>query len=845
MLDVALVLQTILGWVIAVTLSVGAVTGGFFLLAWFIRTQREKSGAYRLTFLQIKIPAQNELEVKVAEQMFSGLMGFRKSFFSALFTGQYRVSFEVVSKASGIGFYVAVPDELASLVEKQINGAYPMAEIDIVDPTEVWDRGAYTVVNELKLAGPSYYPIKVYEDMGSDSMSPLTSAMSKMSAAEVLAVQFVVSPAGEGWRRAGGAFVAGVKAKAADGKSAVDSEFVKGVEKKLSKPGFDVAVRLVAVSNDRFSAQMHLRNLTSSFEQFTNVSYNKFKKRHFLLVMKLIDDFIYRRLNVRDVSIPFFDISLYRNCSVLTTEELATVFHLPNKNVQTPGIIWLISRRASAPVNLPASGLYLGQSIFRGVKQKVYMLPEDRVRHTYIVGQTGTGKSQFLMSMVLQDIQNGEGVAVIDPHGSDVSELLEKIPAHRLDDVVLFDAGNTERPMGLNMLEAESEEEKHLIINSFIASLYKLYDPNRQGIMGPKLERAIRNVMLTAMMDKESTMVDVLRLLIDKKYAESFIPKITDPLVKKYWLDEMAHTSEQTKGEQMGYFVSKFDRFVTEKVMRDIVGQPKSAFNFKKLMAEKKILLCDLSKGKIGEENSNFLGLLIVPKILGAALSRSTLIDQGIQFPHFYLYVDEFQNFATDDFATILSEARKYKLNLIVAHQFISQLPDKIKEAVFGNVGTTCCFRVGADDAKYLETQFEPVFKQQDLMNNPTGSYYLRLLVNNQPSVPFSVSVDWEAITAVKKDPDMAKRIRDMSSQKYGKPAKEVEEYINTRLGPVAGAPELPGAGGFGGLGGRPMPFGGFGSGAPKPFGGFGIKPAPGSKPVQPPASTNLADTAV
>jgi hypothetical protein len=233
-------------------------------------------------------------------------------------------------------------------------------------------------------------------------------------------------------------------------------------------------------------------------------------------------------------------------------------------------------------------------------------------------------------------------------------------------------------------------------------------------------------------------------------------------------------------------------------------------------------LLCDLSKGKIGEENSNFLGLLIVPKILGAALSRATLIDQGIKFPHFYLYVDEFQNFATDDFASILSEARKYKLDLIVAHQFISQLPDKIKEAVFGNVGTTCAFRVGADDAKYLETQFEPVFKQQDLMNNPTGSYYLRLLVNNQPSVPFSVSVDWEMITNAKKDPGMAKKIREMSSLKYGKPAKEVEEFINKRLGPVAGAPEAGGAGGFGGLGGRPSPFGGFSAGAPRPFSGFG-----------------------
>ncbi|MFH1295232.1 MAG: TraM recognition domain-containing protein, partial [bacterium] len=783
-----------------------------------IRTKREKSGAYRLTFLQVKVPSENEIEIKAAEQMFSGLMGFGKGFFAALFTGQYRIAFEIVSKGGAIGFYVVVPDDLVSLVEKQINGAYPEAEIDIIDPTEVWDRGACTLVSELKLASPSYYPIKVHDEMGADPLASLTTAMSKTGPEEVLAVQFVISPAGEGWRKAGQAFCGGIKNKSAEGKGYVDPEFVKGVEKKLSHPGFDVAIRVIAVSNDKPSATTNLRNLTASFEQFTDVKYNKFKKRRFIVPLKLIDDFIYRRLTVRDLHVPFLDISLYRNCSILNTQELATIFHLPSKEVRTPGIIWLISRRASAPVDLPASGLYLGQSIFRGVKKKVYMLPEDRVRHTYIIGQTGTGKSQLLMSMVLQDIQNGEGVAVVDPHGSDISELLEKIPPHRVDDVIVFDAGDTERPMGLNMLEAESEEEKHLIINAFIASLYKLYDPNRQGIMGPKLERAIRNVMLTAMMDKESTMVDVLRLLIDKRYADSFLPKITDPLVKKYWVDEMAHTTEQTKGEQMGYFVSKFDRFVTEKVMRNIVGQPKSAFNFRKVMAEKKILLCDLSKGKIGEENSNFLGLLIVPKILGAALNRSSMVDQGVDFPHFYLYVDEFQNFATDDFATILSEARKYKLDLIVAHQFIAQLPDKIKEAVFGNVGTTCCFRVGADDAKYLETQFEPVFKQSDLMNNPTGSYYLRLLVNNQPSPPFSVSVDWEMITNTKRDRELARRIREHSRMTYGKPEQEVEAFITKRLGPVAGAPESdsPKTVRMNPFGPPPSPFGSFG-GSPRP----------------------------
>ncbi|MFA6981591.1 MAG: type IV secretory system conjugative DNA transfer family protein, partial [Patescibacteria group bacterium] len=367
-------------------------------------------------------------------------------------------------------------------------------------------------------------------------------------------------------------------------------------------------------------------------------------------------------------------------------------------------------------------------------------------------------------------------------HGSDIDYLLEKVPKERINDVILFDASDSERPLGLNILESETEEQKHMNVNSFIALLYKLYDPNKTGIMGPMLERAIRNVMLTAMVDPESTMVDVLRLLIDQQYVNKFLVKLTDPLVKRYWTDEIAQTSDYHKSERMGYFVSKFDRFVTETTMRRIIGQPKSAFNIAKVMAERKILLVDLSKGRIGEENSNFLGLLLVPKILSAALSRANLLGKE-EFPNFYLYVDEFQNFATPDFATILSEARKYKLNLTVAHQFIAQLTDDIKEAVFGNVGTMACFRIGADDSEYLKEQFDPVFTQSDLINLPIGNCYTRLLVSGQPTPPFSLKVDWDRINATPKNPDVAQAIREHSRMTYGRDAQEVEEYINKRAG--------------------------------------------------------------
>jgi hypothetical protein len=772
---------------------IGLVLGIFSAVAAWFRRQHELKYEYNLTFLQLKVPNLNEIEIKAAEQLFSSLTGFRRGFFDRMFKGDYRISFEIVSKITGIYFYVVVPDEIVSLVEKQINGAYAEAEIDVVKPSEIWDRGDYTTVEELRLSGPSYYPIKNYEDLKIDALSTITSSMSKLREDEVLALQLVLKPAIDTWRHAGNAFVQKVKnaGNNPEKKVNVDTSFLEGVEKKVAKQGFDVAIRIVSIGKDKFSTDAHARNLMSSFEQFTDVKYNKFKRVHNWNPRQRIDNFIYRRLEVLDVHIPIFDISLYRSASVLNIAEMATVFHLPNKDVQTPNILWLQAKRSPAPTNVPDNGLYLGKSIFRGVETKIHMLEKDRTRHFYIIGQTGTGKSEFMKSLALQDIKNGEGLAFIDPHGSDIDDILQKIPPERADDVILFDVSDFDRPMGLNLLEAESVEQRHMIINAFIALLYKLYDPNHQGIMGPLLERSIRNVMLTAMEDPEATMVDVLRLLIDPKYIQKFIPLIKDPLVKKYWTDEVAKTSESRKSETMGYFVSKFDRFVTDKTMRNILGQPKSSFQFSKIMSEKKILLVDLSKGKIGEENSNFIGLLLVPRILGAALARASMLGKQ-DFPNFFLYVDEFQNFATPDFAVILSEARKYKLNLVVAHQFISQLDEEIKKAIFGNVGTMTVFRIGADDGEYLEQQFAPVFTKKDLSNNPNGSCYAKILVNGHPTPPFSMAVDWDAIMSTQKSPEIAEYIRKNSRLKYGTAVEEVEEYINMRSGMYDPEPPKP-----------------------------------------------------
>lgn len=763
------------------------------LILSYTRAYLSKKASYNVTFLQIKLPPDNEIETKAAEHMFSSLYGIRKPFFKALFSGQYRISFEIVSKSEGIGFYIVVPDEIASLVERQINGAYPSAEIDIINPEEIWDRGTHTHIEELKLKGASYYPIKGYEDINGDPLNTLTTSLSKVTEKEVLAIQYVIQPANDTWRMAGRRFINDIKARASnpDKKVNIDTSFLEAIEKKISRQGFYTKIRIVSLAENKIMAQSNIQSVLSTFEQFTDINYNRFIKRFKILHQnfKMVDDFIYRRIRIKDYMLPVFDIPIYSNTSVLNTVELATVFHFPNKNVQTPGIMWLGARRASAPASLssdaldPKDGIWLGESVFRGVKKQVYIKNEDMLRHMYMIGQTGTGKSVSMTHYALENILRGEGVAYIDPHGKDLRELLNKIPAERMKDVIVFNPADEEYPLGLNLLVAKDEIERHQIVNQFIELLKKLYDPQNQGIVGPQMERAVRNSMLTAMTDPEGSLIDVLRMNIDNEYHKKFLPNVKDPLVIRYWTDEFANSTANTKSEKMGYIVSKFDRFVSEVTMRRVIGQSKMSLDFDDIINNKKILLVDLAKGKIGEENANFLGLLIVPKLVAAALRRQKMIENGQKFPPFYLYVDEFQNFATDSFTTILSEARKYKLSLCMAHQYIEQIPENIRDAVFGNVGTKIAFRIGVEDGEFLEREFEPTFKANDMTKLSVGNCYIKMLVDNFPTKPFSMNIPFDVVQKNKENPELGKQIMEMSRKTYGTPIAEVESQANTRAG--------------------------------------------------------------
>ncbi|OGM55007.1 hypothetical protein A3E15_02285 [Candidatus Woesebacteria bacterium RIFCSPHIGHO2_12_FULL_42_9] len=422
----------------------------------------------------------------------------------------------------------------------------------------------------------------------------------------------------------------------------------------------------------------------------------------------------------------------------------------------------------------------MGMSAYRGIRRPVHMIEDDRRRHMYIIGKTGTGKTELLKDLIMQDIRAGKGICYMDPHGDAIEQLLSMIPPERAEDVIYFNPGDTTRPMGLNLLEAKTEDQKHFVATSVINMMYKLFDPYKTGIVGPRFEHAVRNAMLTAMAEPGSTFVEVMRILTDSGFVQDILPKVTDPIVRRYWTDQIAQTADFHKSEVLDYIVSKFGRFVTNKMIRNIIGQSQSSFSFREVMDNGKILLINLAKGEIGEENSNFLGLVLVPRILMAAMSRQDVPEEARR--DFYLYVDEFQNFATPDFAQILSEARKYRLDLTVANQFIGQVEEEVKNAVFGNVGTIICFRVGVTDASYLAHEFTPVFGEDDLLNIERYHVYIKTIVHNEPIPPFSMDLTKDLSKEKETmNPRVAEIIKEMSRLKFGRDERLVEAEITRR----------------------------------------------------------------
>ncbi|KKP46098.1 MAG: hypothetical protein UR39_C0015G0003 [Candidatus Woesebacteria bacterium GW2011_GWA1_33_30] len=759
--------------VLIIILTLFFIVIGYVLFIVFrFRGREEKS--VDSVYLQVSVPRLNEIKTDAMEQLFASLYSIKKGGWKQKFSVQPIISFEIVARAEDIKFYVWTPTNYKDLIEKSIHGAYPDAEIKEVQEINIFTEDGKVCYKSLQLSKADFYPLKTFKDLPTDILASLTSSLARMNKDEASAIQILISPAESEWQKIGSKFISETKKQESSSESAkysVSSKQLEAVENKISKAGFETSIRIVTTAPTKEAAKVHLDNIASALGQ-TAGEYNNLGSRKIYNKGGFMQDFLYRYQ-------PMFHV-FKNHVTILNTEELATLFHFPNRQITTPHIHWLHSKTAPAPAEIPEDGLYIGKSVYRGVERKIAIGDDDRRRHVYIIGATGTGKTELLKSMIMQDINEGKGVCFMDPHGDAVEDILKLIPPERAEDVIYFRPSDTDRPMGLNLMEASTEDEKHFVASSIINMMYKLFDPYKTGIVGPRFEHAVRNAMLTIMCEKGSTFVELMRALTDARYVQELLPKVTDPIIRRYWTDQIAQTSDFHKSEVLDYITSKFGRFVTNKMIRNIIGQSVSSFSFRDVMDNGKILLINLAKGELGEENSNFLGLILVPRILMAAMSRSDTPEEKRR--DFYLYVDEFQNFATPDFAVILSEARKYKLNLTVANQFIGQMEEEVKNAVFGNVGTKISFRVGVTDANYLQHEFTPTFGEDDLLNVERFHAYVKTIVKNQPQTPFSLdtTMDMDKINAIKNE-RTAEIIKEMSRLKHGRDMKLVEAEITRR----------------------------------------------------------------
>lgn len=701
-----------------------------------------------------------------------------------------------------IVFYVAVPNERRGLLEKSLISIFPNAKItEKPDDYNIFNETGYTAGAYALLSKNPIYPIKTYENFNHDPLNVILSSFSKVNRdGEGAAIQLIWSPVGDRYVKKykealdkiqkgtplkealdipdsfGGEVLHTFKdlfssSKSKDEKEKenkpepIDQVAVEEITKKISSPIVRVNLRVLASSNTKEEAEEILGSLESSFNQFENTVGNSFKWYR--------SEKSNLRNLVRNFSFRMFDDA---SATPINLSEMTSIIHFHTKALSaSEGLRQSRSATAQAPLDISREGLLLGVNKHRNIETEVRMSEDDRLRHFYCIGQTGTGKSTLLKEMIIQDIQMGNGVCMIDPHGSDVQDVLANIPKERHGDLIYFDPGFTARPMALNMLEYDPKfpEQKTFVVNELFNIFRKLYG-NVPESMGPAFEQYFRNSALLVMEDPASgnTLVDMSRVLSDKTYRDLKISKCQNPLVKQFWVNAEKTTGEQGLANYVQYVTNKFDVFLANEIMRPIVAQEKSSFNFREIMDGKKILLVNLAKGRLGDINANLIGLILVGKILMAALSRVDMF--GKDFPPFYLYIDEFQNITTDSISTILSEARKYKLSLNIAHQFIAQLEEGIRDSVFGNVGSLCSFRVGAEDAEYLEKQFTPTFVASDLMNIDNRNAYLRLLVGGKPAKPFNIAVLPPPVGNL----DQVENLKQLSYASFGRPREEVEKMV-------------------------------------------------------------------
>ncbi len=806
------------------SLIVSTLIGIFFVFLYWLRKKTDFERSIKFVFLEVRIPKKDSKEdtererdqvseirkvLGIAEHFYSSLSSLYSSEIKSFFTNQDFLSLELLAIDNNIHFYIGCPEEIEDLIQKQITSFYPDAVIEKTLAPKLFHKNTKQATGYLTADRHFSYPFKTYTHFESaDPMNNLLNVLSQASdeKGNSAAIQFMIRPAKSDWQQKtrdkakelssgkksiswwnpisilGGFFQIIIRGapeeaeKSTEGDDLNESqELTKMMEEKSEKHGFETIIRCVTSSPDERIAQANKTNIISAFSQYGTPSLNSFSKRKYHSSRSLIRNFLFRA---------FRRSWHFQNKIVLSTEELASFFHFPHiKYNNIPGVKWQNYKIVKSPQNIPKSGLLLGHNHYRGVETPIYMNREDRFRHFYVIGQTGTGKSSIFQSMIRQDLKNGDGLCVIDPHGSLIEDLLPFVPKERVDDVIIFDPADLERPMGLNLLEADTDEERDLVALDAMNIMIKMFD---EETFGPRIQDYFRNGVLTLMADPEGgALTDIVRLFTDDAFGRAKVKHVKNPVVKSFWTKQMAKTGAREKQEMIPYFAAKFGAFVTNSMMRNIIGQTKSSFDFAKVMQEKKILFMNLSKGATGEINSKLLGLIIVSKLQMAALRRQKMSVE--ERTDFFLYIDEFQNYVTDSIESILSEARKYRLSLNIAHQYLSQIDTSnqkkgvnLKDAIFGNVGTMMCYKIGAQDAEAMAKEMTPTFTDQDLINIDKYKAVMKLSIDTQPSKPFSIVPTNPYLE--KGDEKIGKALKQISRLTFGRSRKFVEKEIFARL---------------------------------------------------------------